>query len=322
MDDSPPYLDKSSSTELIHLLCPIPRAKSTSMSSDPASSVPFSNANGAAMMTTCGRSFSSTQRPISSGSNTPTDEDLMLDFSMTDLNDIHHHLWLVGSYGNVNTLHHQRVLLRNIIPSEMPRLHLVWFDRTIYIKPLPDRLLSFSIFPDKGSDPLGLVIRFPVDLAIAKKSNLISKDVTWEQWATLRRIILIETEDSYSNKRYEYGELRLNRLDIIYRLTGRGLTYFTVHRNYKTYFAQYISLFATIFAFVAIILTAMQVLVAIPDIPVTLTTTSYRFCVAVLVGVCVCFGYMFLVFLFMFLYNLFLALVAHPRQEASQSYAS
>ena len=289
------------------------------MSSNPASSIALSEANETAMTTTC------------NGSNIPTDEGLNLDFSMTDLNDIHHHLWFVGSPGNLNTLHHQQVLLRNIVPSELPRLHLVWFDRTIYIKPLPDRLLDFSSYPDKGTDPDGLVvgflrsycrlIQFPVDLAIAKKSNLISEDVTWEQWATYRRKILIETENSHFNKRYEYGELRLTRLDIIYRLTRRGLTYFTVHRNYMSYFAQYISLFATVFAFVAIILTAMQVLVAIPDIPEKLKITSYRFSVAVLVGVCVCFGYISLVFLFMFLYNFFLALVAHPGQEASASSA-
>ena len=281
------------------------------------------------MTIACGQSLPSAQRPISSGSNMPTDEDLVSDFSMTELNEIHRHLWVAGSYGNINTLHHQRVLLRNIIPSELPRLHLIWFDKTIYIKPLPDCLLNASSYSYKGTDPSGFIlgflrsycslIRFRVDLAVAKKSNLISEDVTWEQWATARKKILIETENSHFNRRYKYGELRLNRLDIIYRLTGRGLTYFTFHRNYKTYFAQYFSLFATVFAFVAIILTAMQVLVAIQGIPKTLAVTSYRFSVAVLVGVCLCFGYSFFVFLFMFLYNLVLTRVAHRGHQASAS---
>ena len=44
-----------------------------------------------------------------------------------------------------------------------------------------------------------------------------------------------------NNKRYENGEPRLRRLNVIYQLTGRGLTCFTVHRTYKTYFAQYSS---------------------------------------------------------------------------------
>ena len=35
----------------------------------------------------------------------------------------------------------------------------------------------------------------------------------------------VETANFYVNKRYEYGERRLIRLDFIYCLTGRGLTY-------------------------------------------------------------------------------------------------
>ena len=276
-----------------------------------------------------GQILSSAQRPISRGLNIPMDQDLVSDFSMTDLNEIHRHLWIAGSYGNINTLHHQRVLLRNIIPSELSRLHLVWFDRTIYIKPLPDCLLNASSYSYKDTDPSGFIvgflrsycrlIQFPVDFAIAKKTDLISKDATWEQWVTVRKKILIETEDSHLNRRYEYGELRLNRLDVIYRLTGRGLTYFTVHRTYKTWLAGYFSLFATVFALVAIVLTAMQVLVVIPGIPETLAVVSYRFSVAVLVGVCLYFGYVLSVFLFMFLYNLVLARAAHRRLKASAS---
>lgn len=259
----------------------------------------------------------------SSSAQSLTAEFLMSNLSMTELNDIHGHLWVVGSYDNISPLHHQRVLLRNIIPSELPRLHLVWLNRTIYIKPLPNCLLDTSCYKDKDLDSLGLIVGFlrsycrliqsPIDLEIAKDIYLISKDMTWERWATLRETILTETKSMHSNKRYEYGELRLNRLDLIYRLTGRGLTYFTVHRNYQTYFSQYFSLFATLFAFVAIILTAMQVIVGIQDIPDALRETSYRFSVAVLIGVCVCFGYVLLVFLFMFLYNLIITQVAHRR---------
>ena len=247
---------------------------------------------------------------------------------MTELNNIHSHLWMAGSYGNISTLHHQRVLLREIIPSELSRLHLVWHDRIIYIKPLPDCLHTKS-YSDKDLDSSGSIvgflhsycslIQFPVDLAIAKKCNLIAKETTWEQWIAFRERTRVETANSHVNRRYEYGELRLNRLDIIYRLTGRGLTYFTVHRTYNTYFAQYFSLFGTVFVFVATILTAMQVLVTIPKVPETVATVSFRFSVAVLMGVCLCFGYVFLVFLFMFAYNLLLTRVLHRRHKPSAS---
>ena len=250
-------------------------------------------------------------------SNRVPSETLEADFSLTDLNNIHSHLWIAGSLGNISPLHHQRVLLREVIPSEQARLHLVWFDRNIYVKPLPDSLLDINSYPDTSSDPSGSItgflhsyfslICYPIDLVLAKKSHLISEDVTWEQWVAFRDAIMLKTKDSHISRRYGYGELRLNRLDIIYRLTGRGLTYFTVHRNYKTYFAQYFSLFVTVFAFAAVILAAMQVLVAIQDIPEAVVVTSYRFAVAVLVGVCSCFGYVVSVFLFMFSYNFCLA---------------
>ena len=258
--------------------------------------------------------------------DTPTGHFMVSDLSMEVLNAIHKHLWVAGSYGNISTLHHQRVILRDIIPSELPQLHLVWFDRKIYIKPLPDCLIKDSRYLSQTFDHSGLVagflrsycslIQYPVDLATAKKSNLISKDVTWEQWAPFRDTVLTKTGDMDINKRYKYGELRLNRLDIIYRLTGRGLTYFTVHRTYKTYFVQYFSTFATVFAFVAIVLTAMQVLVTIEGIPERVATTSYRFSVAVLIGVCLCFGSILFMFVSMFVYNLILTRLAHRRNKA------
>ena len=137
------------------------------------------------------------------------------------------------------------------------------------------------------------------------------------QMGILARPAACNTKDFYINKRCECGELRLNRLDIIYCLTFQGVTYFTVHRTYKTYSAQYFSLFATVFASLAIILAAMQVLVAVHDIHETVTTTSYRSCVAVLFGVCPCFGYVFVVFFILFVYNLVLARMAHRREKTS-----
>ena len=299
------------------------------MSTTPAFSFPSFDGKESAIATADGLSLSSSHKPICSAPNTLTGDFTISDLSVTELNAIHNHLWIAGSPGNISPLHHQRVLLRHIIPCELPRLHLVWFDRIIYIKPLPDCLVNDSRYLNGGLDPSGVVagfirsycslIRYPVDLVIAKECNLISKGIMWEQWATFRDTALTKTGASYVNKRYEYGELRLNRLDIIYRLTGRGLTYFTVHRTYKTYFTQYFSLFATIFAFVAIVLTAMQVLVTIQGIPEMVAITSYRFGVAVLVAVCLFFGYILSIFVFMAVYNFVLAHLAHRRDKTSKS---
>ena len=295
------------------------------MNTTPASGLPLSDPKGSATPTAGGQAPWSEQRP--SETETPTGHFMISDLSMEKLNAIHNHLWAAGSYGNISPLHHQRVLLRDIIPSELPQLHLVWFNRKIYIKPLPGCLINDSHYLSQDFDRSGEVagflrsycslIRYPVDLIIAKESNLISKDVTWEQWATFRDTILTKTAGLRINERYEYGELRLNRLDIIYRITGKGLTYFTVHRTYKTHFAQYFSIFATVFAFVAIVLTAMQVLVTVQGIPKTVATTSYRFSVAVLIVVCLCFGSILFLFVSMFVYDLILTRRAHRKDKAS-----
>lgn len=242
---------------------------------------------------------------------------------MNDLNNIHDSLWMVGRMGHINTLHHQRVLLRNIIPSQCSRLHMVWFGRTIYVKPLPEYLLNLNYYTDfvcPDIELYGLIVGFlrsycsliqsPVDLAIAQDTYLVPKGVTWKQWATLREAVLFRTDASDVNKRFKYGELRLHRLDLIYRFTGRGLTYFTVHRTYETYFREYFTLLATAFGFAAVILTAMQVLVAINPIPEALISVCYRFSIGVLVVICVCFGYIGFIFLSLFLYNYIVTLVS------------
>ena len=229
----------------------------------------------------------------------------------------------------METLHHHKVLLRTIIPSMLSKLHLVWFHRTIYIMPIPDYLLNArfysQIFCNDSyvyAELIGFLrsycflIRFPIDLTVAKDLRLISDEVTWTPWSILRQAILLETQSISINKRYEYGELRLHRLNLIYRFTRRRLSYFTVHREYQTYFAEYFAVFATAFAFVATILTAMQNVINIQGVPASLIKTCYRFSIAVLVGICACFGYIGVVFVVLYSYNFARARSAQHRRHS------
>ena len=47
---------------------------------------------------------------------------------------------------NISSLHRQRLKGREIIPSEDPKLHMVWNKRKIYIKPIPACLLSHHVW--------------------------------------------------------------------------------------------------------------------------------------------------------------------------------
>ncbi|KAI9651557.1 MAG: hypothetical protein M1829_002691 [Trizodia sp. TS-e1964] len=112
-----------------------------------------------------------------------------------DLDEIYRHLWVAGSKGNISPLHHQLVLGRKIIRTTSPRLHLVWFDRTIRIQPLPCTLLNRHFFtsvvpprPHLHATLPGflwsytLLIASPSDLNLARKLQLVDDTVTWPKW--------------------------------------------------------------------------------------------------------------------------------------------
>ncbi|TVY71306.1 hypothetical protein LSUE1_G004475 [Lachnellula suecica] len=215
-----------------------------------------------------------------------------IEFSQEKLNGIYTHLWSAGSKGNISTLHHQKVLCREVILSERSDLHLIWFDRSIYIKPLPINFLNFSfieavVLPDANlyGNVLGflysymMLIQHPSDLALAHELGLIGKLIGWKPWREFRTTFLDNISSgqvlrTLMNKRFEYGELRLTRLDYIYRLSFRGLKYFTPHREYTTYFREYIAAGITLFAFVTVALTAMQVVVGMNGVSRALIDTS------------------------------------------------
>ncbi|RDW91680.1 hypothetical protein BP5796_02845 [Coleophoma crateriformis] len=224
-------------------------------------------------------------------------------FCQEQLDAIYSHLWSAGSKGNISPLHHQKVLCRTIILTERPDLHLVWFSRIIYIQPLPNTLLNEHFFttvvlpsPSLYSTVVGFLysytklIAHESDLTLAHELHLVNKAVTWKAWVDFRTAIVRSlgsgaVKPVQIHRRYDYGELRLARLNYIYRLTFRGVTYFTTHREYATYFTEYLTTGITVFAFVTVALTAMQVIVGIEGISQALVETMYRFSIAVLIVV-------------------------------------
>jgi hypothetical protein len=248
------------------------------------------------------------------------------EFSQKKLNDIHNHLWLAGNKGNISALHHQKVLCREVILSECSDLHLIWFDRIIYIQPLPISLLNYNfidavVLPDAKlyRNILGflysyiMLIKHASDLALAHKLGLISKKVEWNPWREFRTAFLGNISSgrvprTLINERFEYGELRLARLNYIYRLSFRGLKYFTTHCEYTTYFREYTAASIILFAFVTVALTAMQVVVGMNGVSQALIETSYRFSIVILFVVAIFSSGVLLIFAILFLVNANLAI--------------
>jgi hypothetical protein len=213
------------------------------------------------------------------------------------LESIHKHLWYAGRKGNVSQLHHQKVIRRDIILTERARLHLVWSDKTIYVKRLDDELLDWQYFSKVvcGNEVVcqaasgfllsyARLIEYPSDLNIAKTHGLVNKDIDWRAWQTFRTSILHHLADRDVHDRYEYGELRLGRLNQICRMEFLALSYFTVHREYSSYFGDNYMMLVALFALVSVALSAMQVMTGVESVPAAVSITSYRFAIATLIA--------------------------------------
>lgn len=207
---------------------------------------------------------------------------LRKDLSVDSLNKIHKHLWFAGLPQGARALHHQLLIGRKIIIAERADLHLLWRDDRLYLKPIPDYLLNHDIWngtllKDRISfeNAKGFLmsyfwlIRHRGDFLIAQSENLVSKDVTWEQWTTFNMAIFPNVFSSALegiSPRYLYGELRLARVNLIYRLCRntrnskiflRG--HFYGYHTYSSFVEQNFAWVLTLIVYITIVLTAMQV---------------------------------------------------------------
>ncbi|KAF8533326.1 hypothetical protein BDD12DRAFT_646409, partial [Trichophaea hybrida] len=200
---------------------------------------------------------------------------LLKSFSVQVLNKLHRHLWWAGRPNNIHALHFHPFNGRNIIVIELSKLHLLWYEDKIFLKPLPEYLLStefFNTYIANDKNLRGLVlgflksyarlIRYPVDLQLAKDKFLVPKDLEWNTWSGIAAHILqVPREDI--NMRYDYGELRLSRVNQAHRYCYCfPRLYFTQKHSFKQFFAQSIG-WQVIFygsVFVMAIFAAQQVL--------------------------------------------------------------
>ena len=121
------------------------------------------------------------------------------------------------------------------------------------------------------------------DLHIARSSHLIPETITWQQWRDTVKALLSSTPSSpfapatfpsssssvdtgsslqtMVNRRYHYGELRLDRLNKIYVLTLRAPLrgYLYGYNTYNQFWSANTARVAALLAYILVVLTAMQV---------------------------------------------------------------
>ncbi|KAF2735268.1 hypothetical protein EJ04DRAFT_534314 [Polyplosphaeria fusca] len=245
------------------------------------------------------------------------------------LNDIHHHLWLAGPPTAARPLHRQRLMGRNILITEDPDEHLVWFEDQIFIKPIPDFLLDWESWKCHLCSDLELrkaacglllsyawLVRYKSDLDIAKGAGLMSKGVQWADWVEFINFFLANIDCkslSSVSQRYRYGELRLTRLDTIYRLAPPTYSlhnfiwgYQSRPTWYQAFFGRNFRWMLAGFASLAVLMAALQVGLATMALQgnAPFQRVSYGLTIACLVAVAASIAVVTFVWLGLFIYHL------------------
>lgn len=254
---------------------------------------------------------------------------LEADLNIAGLNKIHKHLWLAGLPQCARPLHHQLVIDRKIMLTERADLHLLWRDDRLYLKPLPDYLLSYGVWEgtllkdrDLRENAKGFLlsylwlIRQKSDFIIAQRENLVSNALTWEHWTTFSIAIfpnIVSNSLEDISPRYLYGELRLGRVNLIYRLCRKTRNlktfirgHFYGYRTYSSFIGQNFAWVLTVIIYITIVLTAMQVGLATSELQSSrlFNQVSYGFTVFSIVAPLGVVLVLFLVLLFLILFNL------------------
>jgi len=204
------------------------------------------------------------------------------DLNLTRLNSIHRYLWLAGLPTSPHSLHYQRLKKKEIVVADQFDLHLVWGSDSIFVKPFPRYLLSSSFWRqhlciDSHLYQIALgflfsyiaLIEREVDFQIARNHDLIPAEITWQKWLVLTEGVLSKSAGmnmshhnplALVNPRFYYGELRLGRLNWIVRLARRQSPgYYSGFATCGTFVKNNGNTFIIVFAYMTIVLSAMQV---------------------------------------------------------------
>jgi hypothetical protein len=196
------------------------------------------------------------------------------------LNRLYPLFWLVATQksDHISSLHEQILRGREIVITEDPGLHLLWYYNRVFIKPLPPYLTSHAFWKeflcressaDLRRAALGYMrsyvhlIKCQSDINVAKEKKLINIGRNLDDEALLRFLHSFESvSDQDVTPRYQYGELRLSRINLYIKFYEGRLHYRKMHWQYGDYLSSFVTPFAFVFALVSAALSAMQVVLA------------------------------------------------------------
>jgi len=275
---------------------------------------------------------------------TSLDNWLKYDLDFSRLNDIHNDLWMCGRPLNGRALHRHILYDRKIFVTEQADLHLLTDSDVIMIKPLPAYILCKEVWEECLNKDQALheaacgmlmsyiwLVRSPLDFKIAMDPDkpLLPLGLTWLDWKqivdqSLKKINADTLQQV--NKRFQFGELRLGRINSIYSLRPRLLPKHFI-RGYLYGYNRYAPFLQRNFAWVlatsvlfSLVLSAMQVGTGLDSLKNNnaFLRASFGFVIFACVLVVAIIAFVLLVFGFIFFYNMRAASTQSSRVQAQR----
>lgn len=210
------------------------------------------------------------------------------EYCSPDLDRMADRLWWMSKCdsANISPLHRQLVKRRSIIVTEDPKLHLVWIQDRIFVKPLPRYLTSHTFWRDFLGHHMDVatrnrhdrirkaalgylrtymyLVRSESDFYIAQEPglHLVPSGITWEQFCNFAANLASISERDVST-RYTHGEIRLTRLNFYAPFLLGKSNFQRVEYQYSEYFAHFYGPVLFVIGITSTVLSGLQVAVAV-----------------------------------------------------------
>jgi hypothetical protein len=264
-----------------------------------------------------------------------------LELKTPKLDKIQKYLWLAGLPRCARPLHRQTLMGRIIHITENPNEHLVWLESRIFIKPLPEYLFDFEFWVENICPETDLykcacgfilsyawLVCYRSDLRIAKDLGLLPQAIQWPQWSAFIQDFFTRINPEtfeHVHDRYKFGELRLTRLDTLYKLTNISLDnfvrgYMTLPTWYRAFFTRNFAWLLAVFFYITVILSALQVGLSTARLQESkpFQNASYGVSIASLIAVLCIVVTMFSIWLLLFCYHVLSTWTYHTRMSQAR----
>lgn len=228
-------------------------------------------------------------------------------------------------------LHRYKMEGFEVVYAQNHDLHLLKFSNKLMLKPLPEWMLGYEFWqqwicdnPYLHGAACGFLLSYvwllttPVDHKMAHEMNLLPSFITWHWWkefvTDFVKHVDVNALDQV-NKRYHFGDLRLGRINSIYRIRYahthfvRGYLY--GYNRYVAFFQRKFSWVLVVFVFFSLVLSAMQVGAGVDPLQGNdlFRRTCYGFVVFSIVSVAAVLALIAFIFCVIFFFNMVSAIM-------------